>query len=84
MGSMAATRKTSTQFLEAIMHLERVTNRMIEYQTDWSALLPQMPDGHPNPDYDPTYESRIRENPEEVFDSELLEARNFLKRVHSH
>ena len=76
--------KKTTQFVEAILHLERVVNLMLEYQTDWSALLPTLPSGHSNPDYDPTYESRIRETPDEVFDPALLAARDFLKRVNSH
>jgi len=83
---MAALKKVtpSAQLAESIDHLQRVTTLMIEYQTDWSALLPQLPSGAPNPDYDPTYEARIRETPEEVFDPAVLEARNFLKRIHSH
>lgn len=83
---MAATKKgtPSAQFTEAISHLERLTTLMIEYQTDWSALIAKLPSGATNPDYDPTYESRIRETPEEVYDEAVLAARNFLKRVHSH
>ena len=85
-GDMAAVKRSSpsSQLAEAIQHLERVTTLMIEYQTDWSALLAQLPSGATNPDYDPTYEARIRETPEEVYDPALLDARNFLKRIHSH
>lgn len=74
----------SGQLTESIQHLQRVVNLMTEYQTDWLALLPLLPSGAQNPDYDPMYESKIRENPEEVFDPALIEARNFLKRIHSH
>ncbi len=74
----------SAQLVEAIAHLSRVTALMLEYQTDWAALLTQLPNGASNPDYDPTYEERIREHPEEVFDSALLDARDFLKRFAAH
>lgn len=82
---MAAAKKTSAsaQLVEAIQHLQRVTTLMLEYQTDWPALLPSLPSGEPNPDYDPTYAERIREAPEEIFDPAVLAARNFLKRINS-
>lgn len=57
---------------------------MLEYQTDWVALLTHLPNGASNPDYDPTYESRVREHPENVYDPALLEARDFLKRFNAH
>jgi hypothetical protein len=83
---MAAARKasTSSQLVEAIQHLQRVTALMMEWQTDWAALLPTLPSGRPNEDYDPLYEAKIRETPEEIFDPAVLEARNFLKRINSH
>jgi hypothetical protein len=85
-GDVAAIKRSSpsSQLAEAIQHLEKVTMLMIQYQTDWVALLPTMPSGAVNNDYDPLYEAKIRENPEEVYDPALLEARNFLKRIHSH
>ena len=80
--SLMATKRVpqSAQLVEAISHLSRVTALMLEYQTDWSALLTQLPSGASNPDYDPDYEAKIRDHPEEVFDSALLDARDFLKR----
>lgn len=74
----------SAQLTEAISHLDRLVTLMIEWETDWSALISTLPSGESNPDYDPTYEARIRETPEEIYDAAVLEARNFLKRVHSH
>ena len=85
MDSMATAKRPpqSAQLVEAISHLSRVTALMLDYQTDWTALLTQLPNGTSNPDYDPDYEAKVRDHPEEVFDSALLEARDFLKRFNS-
>ena len=75
-------RPTVTVLLtEALDHLDRLTRLMTEWQTDWNAISPQLGNGHPNPDYDEDYLNRLQLHPEEVFDPEVIAARDFLNRV---
>ena len=79
---MATKRPTTTQLLsEALGHLDALTKLALEWQTDWSAISPQLANGHDNPDFDEDYVSMLRDRPEDVFDPAVLAAREFLNRV---
>jgi len=69
----------AAQLTESIWHLERLINLHIEWQTDWSAITPELPKGGPNPDFDPLYLAKLRETPQDVYNPAVLAAREFLK-----
>jgi len=66
--------------IHALERLRVLVLKMEEWQIDWSALRRTV-NGRPNPDYDPTYLSIIRTEPERVFDSDVIEARHFLESI---
>lgn len=67
--------------VEAFFHLERLLLLIKEWQTDWSALRPTLPSGAPNPDFDPTYATRLAEQPDSVFHPQVLEAEEFIRKA---